>query len=360
MNICNSRVLCLMLAIVIFGSASHISLPLVVVAYPSVLFVIIICSVEGLIIYGIFRFVYGGMGFINLLKHDLALFIIHYKTIIATGVSNTFMTMLMMYSANPTRTPVLIQSVFLGLAIISSIFFSKIFLYRKAIYNYPYAILSILYLMGSVAIAIVPLATSPAFKREIFKVEWIFMFMFGVFMYSLTNILQEKFICDVNNNENVISNNNIFNTKAFIAFYSSIFQFISIILFSWIDIFLGYEIENKTQFELFIQGFTTMFTNANSCILLQIFVLLWFLLFVLALFLNEISTNYTMILTNITNQSVALFFIIFPQFNNGIKYPLFITLSSLATSLISVLFWIKAEVIVDNITIEEENMNSIK
>jgi hypothetical protein len=97
-----------------------------------------------------------------------------------------------------------------------------------------------------------------------------------------------------------------------------------------------------------------MVTNRGVVIVLQVFIFLWFLLFVLALFLNEISTNYTMILTNVTNQSVALFFIIFPQFNNGIKYPLFITLSSLAASLISVLFWINAEKIVEEKIVEEK------
>jgi len=103
-----------------------------------------------------------------------------------------------------------------------------------------------------------------------------------------------------------------------------------------------------------------MTSNIGACVILEVFIFLWFLLFVLALFLNEISTNYTMILTNITNQSVALFFIIFPQFNHGIKYSLFITLSSLFTSLVSVLFWINAEKVIDDSPTDEENLNILK
>lgn len=346
------RILGLMFTIVVFGSASHISLPLVVAAYPSVLFVMITCSVEGLIIYGIFRVICGGLPLRELIVSDFTQFKKHYLTVIVIGISNAFMTILMMYSANPVRTPVVIQSVFLGLAVISSIIFSKLFLNKKVIYNYPLAIISIMFLLGSVAIAIVPLIMTPSLKQENFGIGWILMFMFGVFAYSLTNILQEKYIRD--------SADQTTNNKVFIAFYSSIFQFLTVMSLSWLDIFIGYKIENKTQFDLFIDGFNTMTSDIGAAVVLQVFILLWFLLFVLALFLNEISTNYTMILTNITNQSVALFFIIFPQFNHGIKYPLFITLSSLGTSLVSVLFWINAEKIIDNDVSDEEKLSIIK
>jgi hypothetical protein len=103
-----------------------------------------------------------------------------------------------------------------------------------------------------------------------------------------------------------------------------------------------------------------MVSNVTAFFTLQVFMLLWYLLFVLALFLNEISTNYTMILTNITNQSIALFFIIFPHLNEGIRYPLFITLSSMATSFVSVLFWINAEKIVDDNVADDEEIQIIR
>lgn len=48
-------------------------------------------------------------------------------------------------------------------------------------------------------------------------------------------------------------------------------------------------------------------------------------------------------LTNLTNQSVALFFSIFPYLNNGIKAPLYILMPSLALNIISVTLWIYGE-----------------
>jgi len=46
------RIVFLMVLIVVFGSISHISLPLVVSAYPSVFFVLLMTSISGIIIYG--------------------------------------------------------------------------------------------------------------------------------------------------------------------------------------------------------------------------------------------------------------------------------------------------------------------
>lgn len=341
------KIALLMILIVTLGSASHISLPLVVSEYPSIYFVLFLCSVESIIIYGSILI---GIRFYHHINSglfeehdDWATFKQYWKIIIATGISNAVMSILMMYSANPVRTPVVIQSVFLGLAILSSIFFSKILLNKTVKYNWGFAITSILFLLGSVGIAIVPLTTGT--KMEDLAIMWSIMFMFGVFSFSLTNVLQEKFIRDTRDDS--------FDNKIYLAFYSSLFQFTTIILFSWLDLFIGYPIDmnNSTStFELFVDGFTTMADPINL-FLIQLFIVLWCLLFVLALFLNEISTNYTMILTNITNQSVALFFIIFPHLNHGIKYPLYITLCSLGASFISIILWVNAE----DTSTEEEN-----
>lgn len=67
------------------------------------------------------------------------------------------------------------------------------------------------------------------------------------------------------------------------------------------------------------------------------------LLYFLSILLNSISTNYNLILTNITNQSVALFFIIFPYLNKGIKSNIYVTLVTLFLNIVSVILWIKGE-----------------
>lgn len=334
-----------MVMIVVFGSASHISLPLVVSTYPSVFFVLFMCSIESIIIYGIILLgtrYFNQSEYYDLFVGDWFNFKQYYKIIIPTGISNSLMSILMMYSANPVRTPVVIQSVFLGLAVLSSIFFSRFLLNKRVQYHWGFTTTSILFLFGSVGIAIVPLVMD----TYDFTIMWSMMFMFGVFSYSLTNVLQEKFIRD--------TSNNTFDNKIYLAFYSSLFQFATIILFSWSDLFIGYDdvYSNSTTWESFTESFQVMKSEPVAFFLLQLFISLWCTLFVLALFLNAISTNYTMILTNMTNQSVALFFIIFPHLNHGIKYPLYITLTSLGTSFASVILWVNAETIIE--TTEEE------
>jgi len=203
----------------------------------------------------------------------------HWKIIIPTGASNAAMSILMMYSANPIRTPVLIQSIFLGLAILSSILFSKLLLNKHTYYDIPCALISILFLLGSVAIAIIPVATDPNLEEAEKITGWSIMFLFGVFAYSLTNVLQEKYIRQ--------SEDDTFDNKIYLALTSSIFQSITIIMFSWVDIFIGYNPVNGTGFELFVNSFRIMVTDLWVFCWLFVFIALWFLLFVIAVFLHD-------------------------------------------------------------------------
>lgn len=323
-----------MVTLVVFGSVSHISLPLVVETFESVYFVLSFTSVQGVIIYGFIvgtRSLYKSES--NILFVLWSKFQTHWKIIIATGISNTFMSLFMAYSANPIRTPVVIQSVFLGLAILFSIGFSKVCISKEVEYNWPYVIISMALLFGSVGISIVPLVNLESNSE--FNIGWIFMYLGGISMYSLTNVLQEKYIRD--------SEDDNLDNKFHLAFVSSLFQFYSMLSLVWLDVYIGYTSNAELAYLNFKSSLNLLGSDPKAFILFEVFVILWYLLFVIALFLNEISTNYTMILTNITNQSVALFFIMFPHLNNGISYPIYITLSSLGTSFLSVVFWIKAE-----------------
>src|SRR4029078_7535187 len=83
--------------------------------------------------------------------------------------------------------------------------------------------------------------------------------------------------------------------------------------------------------------------NLLGFILTQLFIFDCLFLFIISVYLNEISTNYNMILTNLTNQSVALFFTIFSNLNHGVHYPLSITILSMLCNIISVILWVKGE-----------------
>jgi hypothetical protein len=77
--------------------------------------------------------------------------------------------------------------------------------------------------------------------------------------------------------------------------------------------------------------------------MLQLFIYDCLALYLFSIYLNSISTNYNMILTNLTNQSVAIFFAIFPHLNAGIHASIPITILSLAFNILSVVLWINAE-----------------
>src|SRR5690606_26070746 len=107
--------------------------------------------------------------------------------IICVGVTNAIMSICFIYAANPQRTPVVIQSIFLGLAIIPSVLFTKIILKKDNNYNFKYAIPSIICLFLSIVLAVLPLL-----QKTVIPTFWIIMYMMGVIFLSLTNILQEK------------------------------------------------------------------------------------------------------------------------------------------------------------------------
>ena len=66
-------------------------------------------------------------------------------------------------------------------------------------------------------------------------------------------------------------------------------------------------------------------------------------MFMLGIYVNSISTNYTMITKVVISPSVAIFFTIFSDLNPGLKYPLWIVIVTVIASIISVILWLKGE-----------------
>jgi len=65
-----------------------------------------------------------------------------------------------------------------------------------------------------------------------------------------------------------------------------------------------------------------------------------------------------MILTNITNQSVAIFFSVFPNLNNGLKHPIYFTIPSLLFNIISVALWVCGEKNESHYEIQKEEITN--
>lgn len=120
----------------------------------------------------------------------------------------------------------------------------------------------------------------------------------------------------------------------------SLCQIIFLVAFCWVELVFG---STKDPITAFCDSAVLFVHDLKLLFMLELYIYDCLLLYLLSIYFNSISTNYHMILTNVTNQSVAIFFTIFPRFNHGIQYALYITLPSLACNISSVFLWIKGE-----------------
>ena len=138
------------------------------------------------------------------------------------------MTMCFIYSASVLRTPVVVQSIFLGLAIIPSVIFRKKILNKRIYYEKKFIIPSVILLFASVIISIIPLINKMDFGGSL----WIIMYLMAIVLISFDSVMQEKYVTDTNDSS--------FLNKISFAFYSSVFQLITLIAFCWVELIFGY------------------------------------------------------------------------------------------------------------------------
>ena len=320
----NIRLIVLILAIVITASIEHITIPIMVTYFESMYFILIVSSLHGCINFGTIILIKTRGSCVRPKKFGIS---------VLAGFFNALMSMCFVYAANPVRTPVVIQSIFLGFAIIPSVLFRKMILDKRVTYNPKYIVPSVLCLVISVCIAVTPLfITSDSDENGNGVSLWIALYLCAVILLSLDNTLQEKYSIDT-------KDNSLLNRVSF-AFYTSMCQFIALIPMFGVEYVFGYTDSPGTAF---VRSAYMFVQNIGNFVLLELFILDCLALYLLSIYLNGISTNYNMILTNITNQSVAIFFTIFPSLNSGIRYPIYITLLSLVFNVTSVGLWIKGE-----------------
>jgi hypothetical protein len=154
--------------------------------------------------------------------------------------------------------------------------------------------------------------------------------MVAVFFLAISNIMQEKYVPDTNDSS--------LKNRICLAFYTSVTQLIVLICLCWGDQFLGY---NTNSFVIYTNSFFMFFATFTNWFTLELFIFDCLLLYFLTIWLNSMSPNYNMILTNLTNQSVAIFFSVFSSLNTGYKHPLYITIICLLLNCLSVCLWIK-------------------
>jgi len=315
----------LIIGVIITGSIEHISLPLIVGYYPSLYFIIIVSSLHGSLNYGILLTIVSKCHItvmIDIIKPQ-------WKTVLIAGSCNALMSLCFIYSTSPTRTPVVIQSIFLGLAILPTVGFRKVLLNKQTKYNRKYIIPSIILLVISVILSVIPLFV---LEYDITQSYWIVGYIMAIILLSFDNTMQEKYVTDTKDER--------FINKLTFAFSTSICQVIVLLCCFWMELIFGY---SDTPVLAFTTSLSEFVTQWSSFLFLEFFIVDCLVLYLISIYLNSMSTNYNMILTNLTNQSVAIFFIIFPSLNTGIHYPVYIVIPTLILNCISVFLWIKGE-----------------
>lgn len=249
-----------------------------------------------------------------------------YLSIFLTGIFTGLSSVLFIYSANPARTPIIIQLVLNGLNIIYSFILTKYYLKKDVKYNNLYCYLSIISLFASIAISIIPI-DDISFSSAI----WPIMFIFSQIFRVLGNITQEKAF--------MIDNDYSFHNKFHNITYSRLVQFIVVLMFFWLELFIGYE----SSFEPLKESFRLIKVTDTNFILLEVFVAIAIVFNIVIGWLNSISVNYSTIALTLVSPVVGTFFSLFPQLNNGNHFPFYITIPALALNLLSSYMWQKGE-----------------
>lgn len=250
----------------------------------------------------------------------------YWKIMVPSGIYMGLSSLFIMYASNPERTPIVLQLILNGLNIVPSYFLTKYYLKKNVEYNRIYCTLSIITLVLSVAISIIPIK-----EFNFDSVIWPVIFLLGQLFRSFGYIMQEKYFIATNDRSTM---NKLYNIS-----YCRFVQLIITMLLFWLDIVMGYD----STFDPLIDDFESVKTLDINFLMLEIFVLSTVVFCVVAGYLNSISTNYSSVILTLVTPVVGLFFSIFPQLNSGEQYPLYITISSLALSLASTFLWMKGE-----------------
>jgi heme/copper-type cytochrome/quinol oxidase subunit 4 len=244
-----------------------------------------------------------------------------------SGCFMSISTILLIYSSNPERTPIVFQLILNGLNIVVSFIFTRYYLKKNVTYNTTYCCWSIVALILSIVLSLIPIDL-PDFDSVIWPVVFLVSQITRVFGY----ILQEEYFIFTNDRSN---GNKFYNIT-----YTRFIQLIVTLALFWLDLFVGYE----KSFNPLKESFKTIVEFDMNFILLELFVISTIIFCVVSGYLNSISTNYSSVALTLVTPVVGVFFSLFPSLNDGEKYPLYITIPSLILNLISSVLWMKGEV----------------
>ena len=313
------KIIICIFGIIVTGATQAILIPILTMYFDSLFYILFNTGVQLIIIFGTLFF------FLNGRKFSLP----PYKRFVfQSGLFNAFMGICQVYSANPERTPPVLQSILAGLAIVPSIILTKYFLEKKVLYNFRFVVPSMILLIASLVIPIAYIGNDWHWE----SILWTLLYTSGIVFRGTFNIMQEKYLTE--------SADPTLNNKVMLLFYSRSIQFVFIVLSFPLEYVIGYEANPFTEF---LHSCEQFFTDYKGFILLEVFIIAYLLIYGFSVYLNSISTNYNMISTAAINPSVAVFFTVFKSLNPGMHFPLGIVISSLICSVMSVILWIFGE-----------------
>lgn len=319
--------------IVIKNAIQGITIPIIAQYYESLNFILLSSSLQFLIIFGVLYLI------LSKGKPKLP----QYKTtILFCGIFNALMAMFLMYSANPMRTPIIMQTILAGIPVIPGFILRKFLVDRIVIYDKKYILGSLSLITISLGLSTIPLTSNWNYHSII----WIIVFTFGIIFQSTYNVLQERYMKKVDDDS--------FLNKVTLIFYTRVIEFIILLSFSWIEIYVGYQ---SNPIMAFFESFNRFLTDFVSMALLEGFVLAYLCSYLMSVYLNSISVNYNMLTPIISNPIVAMFYTIFKEYNNGIQYPIWLVLIILASSVAGLIVWIKGERNTNYLPIRNKGIN---
>lgn len=356
------KLILLIVGIALSGSVQLITTPLIMPVYPSIFFITLTLSIESSIVFGLIMLVNDIVGLYNKKQwsFDYTVITKHPKNILGMGILQFLISICFFYSSNPNRTPVLMQVILLGLCIIPSVIFSKIILNKRKNYQLNYLIYSMCFLLVSIILGVIPLAiqteladtvpiqsnqsvstnqtTTPIVTNKSISILWCCVFMIGVVFMALSNVLQERYINATNKKAS---------TKFKFAFFTRLVQLLLTIIMFWTEPLLGYNNTFSNFFSTFgndyLKSIQLFFGSSYGFWIIQLYVIGRVISYILLIYLNQISANYSTIISGINTQILGLFFAIFPSLNTGFQYPLTVTMLNIFCNISSIIFWIKAE-----------------
>lgn len=112
----------LLLGVTVTGSILNIIIPILTTQYESLYYILFVTSIEFLIIFGFLLLIFKKGKSLNPPKKIIIFF---------SGLFNALMGIFGVYTSNPDRTPIVMQTIITGLAIIPSVILTKFLLKKK-------------------------------------------------------------------------------------------------------------------------------------------------------------------------------------------------------------------------------------